>query len=270
MRKALELDEDQIVKDYQGGMSMKSIGLSLGISLTPIERVLKAKGIISKPKGMYRSCTLNEYFFEIVDTEAKAYWLGFMYADGYNSEKYGSIQITLMEDDKYILEQFKKDLGYSGNLHLSWSGQKSSYIDGRELNAKPRWGLSISSRRLSEDLKRHGCMQAKSKILQFPEVAVPKELAHHFIRGYFDGDGSICIHKKEKFKSFMLYGNLDFLIGTQVSLVKGAGLRYTKIVPKTGVSMLSYGGTLQIDRIFNYLYKDATIYLTRKYNKFLE
>ena len=68
----------------------------------------------------------------------------------------------------------------------------------------------------------------------------------------------------------MFYGNVDFLLGAQQYLMAGADLGKTKIVPKVGISLLSYGGVAQIDRIFTYLYKDATVYLTRKYNKFLE
>lgn len=58
----------------------------------------------------------NKYFFEVIDTEEKAYWLGFIYADGYHNEKYHSIKITLKTSDYEHLLKFNKAI--DGNLTL--------------------------------------------------------------------------------------------------------------------------------------------------------
>jgi len=64
-----------------------------------------------------RQYTFNEYIFENIDTEEKAYWLGFLMADGYNHESKTCVTLRLQEEDKEILEKFKSFLNYTGNIY---------------------------------------------------------------------------------------------------------------------------------------------------------
>lgn len=127
---------------------------------------------------------------------------------------------------------------------------------------------------MSKDLFNKGVVDAKSLILKFPtEEQVPKHLIHHFIRGYFDGDGCIAskITKKDKNEqyTFSVAGSLNFLNICQDILVKEIGLNKNKIVKNRTIFNLSYGGNLQVMKIHNYLYKECNdLVLLRKKEKF--
>ena len=125
----------------------------------------------------------NKYFFEVIDTEEKAYWLGFIYADGYHNEKYHSIKITLKTSDYEHLLKFNKAI--DGNLTLK--------IDNKGAGCK----IIVTCKKMSEDILDKGVMQCKSNKIIFPNF-ISKELMPHFIRGYFDGDGCIPIHRRKE------------------------------------------------------------------------
>ena len=122
------------------------------------------------------SATNNIRNFEIIDTEEKAYWLGFLYADGSVSSTDNRIELGLAEKDLNHIEKFKEFIGIPNKI--SYRPQTKSYR------------YSFKSIPCKEDLIKHGCVPKKSLILKFPtEEQVPEHLIRHFIRGYFDGDG---------------------------------------------------------------------------------
>jgi intein-encoded DNA endonuclease-like protein len=118
-------------------------------------------------------------------------------------------------------------------------------------------------------------MQAKTHILKFPtEEQIPSYLHNHFIRGYFDGDGCICVKKvnTKHTASFSLEGNEMFITHVQEMLVKNCNLNMNKMYyrhpeKKTSIS-LRYFGRKQVKLICTYLYKNSSIYLERKFQKF--
>lgn len=129
----------------------------------------------------------NENYFDIIDTPQKAYFLGLLYADGcisHTTRTSGSIcyimAIALQEDDKYVLEKFRIEMERPNNL---------LFIRGND-HRKAKFCFTVSGEKIHHDLEKHGCVERKSLILQFP-TTVPEELMSHFIRGYFDGDGCI-------------------------------------------------------------------------------
>ena len=114
--------------------------------------------------------------FETIDTEEKAYWLGFLYADGSVSSKEHKIELGLAEQDLKQIEKFRDFIGIMNKI--SYRSTTKSYR------------YSFRSESCKEDLIKQGCVPKKSLILNFPtENQVPKNLIRHFIRGYFDGDG---------------------------------------------------------------------------------
>jgi hypothetical protein len=98
---------------------------------------------------------------------------------------------------------------------------------------------------------------------------IPFEVRHHFVRGYFDGDGSIChtIYKGKRRVLISFRGTQNFLEGVHLA----TGLPTGGIYPKTGkgIKALSFCGKLRMLQLAEYLYKDATIYLERKHGRFV-
>ena len=141
--------------------------------------------------------------FEKIDTEEKAYWLGFLYADGSVGSKEDKIELGLAEKDLKHIEKFKTFMNI--NNKISYREKTKSYR------------MSFRSAKCKQDLIDKGCIPKKSLILDFPnENQVPKELQRHFIRGYFDGDGSISTPKnsygpRKNGRTISFIGTQDFL-----------------------------------------------------------
>lgn len=258
----------KIISLYKAGFSFSQIAKRMNISSSGVKLILKTFNIDIRPqhmKGHSKGTTKNrKYFFNLdffsrIDTEEKAYWLGFLYADGYVNYN-GLINISLQERDKGHLEKFKKSI-QANNTNLKYSIKTKSF------------SLSIRSVKTASDLIRLGCKQKKSLILKFPtEEQVPCTLINHFMRGYFDGDGCICITNL-KSPTFSVLGTKDFLDKFEEIMDKNiSNHRYHKRIHKDSwkqnTEEISRGGRNQLLKIMQFLYKDSTIYLERKYDKF--
>ena len=133
---------------------------------------------------------------------------------------------------------------------------------------------------MCNDLVKCGCVPCKSKILKFPnEQILPKELQKHFIRGYFDGDGCICRCEglvKRKDRNNALYHYKRYFLtfaGTKDVLDKICIFLHdkTKYIKNSEFNyQLKFGGTKKIQNLMSMFYKDANIYLDRKYEKYTE
>lgn len=232
---------------YKQGRTITSIAKELNISRPRFSSFLKENGFNPSNKKSVKSD-----IFEIIDTEEKAYWLGFMYADGYVSSDRNSLGICLQLIDTPHLEKFKDFLKYSGDVRV-------------ESN---RCRVEFRDTKMKNDLIEKGCTPKKSLTLTFPnEDILPKELIRHFIRGYFDGDGCLCYTEK----------TLDVeLIGTQSfteTVCDIIGIDKKRIYPLgrgSEAKRIVMGGIKDIEKFLTYIYEDCHIYLDRKYDKYLK
>lgn len=249
----LSQDKQQKILDlYNNNHTMLEISKMLGLNKKTVNSVIR----INKMSKL-RTCkySYEKNIFKNIDTEEKAYWLGFLYADEYvNNEK--GLELTLTEKDLEHIEKFKSFMN-STNKIIYKSDTKS-------------YRFIIYSTELAQDLTRLGCFQNKSLTLKFPtEDQVPKHLIHHFMRGYFDGDGCITYNENDKTYRFSVVGNSDFLDIYEKNILKAINRKEPNKRQKEGKAYnIRYGGNRQIKKIYDYLYKDATIYLKRKYDKF--
>lgn len=251
-----DFDKTLIIKDYQNKVSLKDLKKKYNISVAMIYKILDKFEI--PRKGNCRKYFFKETYFDIIDTEEKAYFLGFLYADGNNYSPTGCIQLKIQENDVEILNRFSTILSNNEKLPIRRVKRKEG---------KDQVCLKLSSKYMSSILYNKGLIDAKSLILTFPDTSiVPEELQSHFIRGYFDGDGCINIYKTTG--NFTITGTKEFLITLQDILIKELKLNKTKFTITKNINNLVYGGNRQIVKIREWLYKDATIYLERKYKKF--
>lgn len=251
-----------------GGYTCNTIGRLLGKSGSSISRFLKRSGIKIKNNRseLSRKYSINEHYFDIIDTEDKAYFLGLLYADGCNYEKENSISINLQERDVDILNKMNIAMENSKPLckiiydkvHPKWSNQ---------------YKISIYSKHMSSTLSALGCVGCKSLILQFPkEHIVPRNLIRHFIRGYFDGDGSFGVysHGKQKNKTLSIGIASTLMFCSRIkeilqelninSHIYSPPNKETKILKLSSKSAKSF---------LNWIYYDSTVSLDRKYSAFL-
>jgi intein/homing endonuclease len=167
----------QIIEEYKKGKSRYAIESEYGIESHKMKSILEENGVKVRGKKQKK---YDEKVFDIIDTEEKAYWLGFLYADGYNGD---TLEISLKESDKEHLEKFKRFL------------RSDIPIAHRTKTKAVRF--SMKSKYLQDRLRELGVVRNKSLILTFPKF-LSEGLTRHFIRGYFDGDGCISIRSSGK------------------------------------------------------------------------
>ena len=244
--------------------SFKEMANECSVSERAFSRVLKDNNINGKNKNRYR---LNDRYFKNIDNEHKAYWLGLLYADGYvGNEKFNNIVISLTISDMYILEEFAKDIEFTGDIRIDENGGGFS-------NGTPKAVLNFSSIEMAKDLRRIGLYPGKSQTMtSIPDL--PEELIPHFIRGYFDGDGSIHTTKfcetnngKKRYRErnvFSIIGTVDFL----EDIRRHIPVKLTKQECRSeNMEYLTCNVDSRLLCIYDYLYSNATIFLTRKFNK---
>lgn len=121
-----------------------------------------------------------------------------------------------------------------------------------------------------DDLIGHGCFKQKSLILK-PPIGVPDELIHHFIRGFFDGDGSIYSRiNKEHLNYRPNYGicitSTKEMIEWLIATIGFGNIHKENRREKTWYYRQS--GNIKVKNFCDYIYKDATIYMERKYQRY--
>ena len=146
------------------------------------------------------------------------------------------------------------------------------FLKKRKESHKNSYRFYASSKYLSNRLSELGIGQNKAFTIRFPKLE--QDLIPHFIRGFFDGDGCISVYLlKNKYQScsFSITSNKDFLEKIQEILIEQLQLTKTKLGRDSrgnNINSLVYGGKQNCLKIRDWLYKDATIYLQRKYDKF--
>lgn len=255
--------EIKAIELYLSGLTCFKVGNLLKIHEETVRRVLKRNNIKAR-KTEYRSFNFNRKYFKTIDSKDKAYFLGFLLADGYNSNK--SIIMSLQEEDKYILEIFKKYIEYTGDISL---------IPARKEGYKNQYLIRLNSVELCKDIASLGCIRAKSHLTYFPSIS--EEFYHHFIRGLFDGDGCIYTNYRDEQGNpklrFSIIGNKDLIEIVQKILIEACNLSVNKLYyknkDKNNICIVSFGGNNQVKRIKEWLYKDCEdLFLTRKREKF--
>ncbi|MFA5234046.1 MAG: hypothetical protein WC390_06550 [Sulfurimonas sp.] len=267
MTKLSETQKQEVIKLYTTtNLRNCDISKQFGISKAGLIYILKSRGIARRPKHKGNKYNFNEHFFDWIDTEEKAYFLGFLYADGCYYPPHNKIAIELAQYDVDILEKFKKIIDSDYPLYKcskkTPNGQINEYYQ-----------FYLCNEYFSKRCCELGIVPRKSLILTFPtQEQVPEHLLSHFIRGYYDGDGGMFINDKMKKRvvSMKIIGTTTFIQEMYNILQKNVITKITHYIfpykPTPGLSNYCSTSALSIKLILDWLYKDATIYLDRKYN----
>jgi len=268
--KYIEIDKNLLLETYENcGRSLNQTGKILGISAKTIKRKFVEYGLEYDKKIEY-SC--NEDFFNELN-EQSLYWLGFLATDGnlYKNKYSYEITLSLATKDIDILKKFKTHINFTGPIH--------SYIvknNKKDVNFKQdeyyRSSIRFTSEKIFNHLSNFNIVPAKTHILEFPKQLKNNPLLHHFIRGCIDGDGWDREHKNngseittevrigmcgtEKFVSEI------YKIIKEKLNIEGGHLAHKK---DTNSWFFEFSGLHDVDKIVDWIYQDATIYLERKY-----
>ncbi len=206
-------------------------------------------------QSVARKHKLNETFFENIDSEEKAYWLGFIAADGNVHKNKKQFQIALQARDVGHLEKLKRDIGSS---HGIFRHKENSM------------GFSVKNKEFCSHLIRHGIVPRKTKSLVPPEI--DENLQRHFWRGMVDGDGTVyTMYKKHRCCEAVLLTGTESIILGFVDFLHRFGI-LTKTKPRkhpesSGIFVINLSGGKQVGKIVDLLYKDSVVFLDRKKDK---
>lgn len=196
---------------YNEKKSISKIKEELKIGRSTIGSILKKKALGGRTprEAKKKEYNCKEDFFEKIDCHEKAYWYGFICADGNISNN--KLQIGLAEKDRQHIDKFKKRIAYDGKTH----------------NDKGNPKLIIARVKLVEDLKKLGLTENKTEFIDescFDRI--PQEFLRSAVLGYFDGDGSFG-YGQDKGLTMNLVGNQKFL-SWFCGYMRGLGIKFTQ------------------------------------------
>jgi hypothetical protein len=248
-------EELQVFNERESGHKRKDILLKWGISERHFKSIILKFG--GELKKVPTWCDFNINYFEKIDTEDKAYFLGFIVADGCISNKTNSISIIQKETN--ILHDFKKYIDFKGDIFTSKTKNISN--------------ITITSPKTKSDLENLGIHSNKTMVVKYPNI--PDNLQSHFMRGVFDGDGCITLRTDKRDNSQrgqvnICSGSYDFIKEYYDRLVKYCNLSGKNKIrcPRGTYYVVDWGGLSDVENIYKFLYKDSTIFLNRKKETF--
>lgn len=258
MIKELSYRKKEMINFHSMGLTIPEISICMqkefprttyaGVALT-----LSRQGIKANPSKMPRRSTLNENYFEKINTHRTAYFFGLICADGCVSSDIKRVRIGLKEEDSYLIDELKKELNFSGKI----------------LRYKPSLGgfqrsIQLYSQKMVDDLKFHGCVDRKSLTLEFPNIE--KQFLGSFFRGYFDGDGWVSKQENNRL-AFGIIGSVPFIEKTKNILKEYFNIE-SYIYYRKEYCLLHINKQVEIVKIRDIMYEFDSVSLNRKKSNF--
>jgi len=245
-----EAQESWICEAHSKGMSYRELSQLFGVATGTVYNVLKRHGVDTTHHKLH----IDDLFFERIDTLEKAYWLGFITADGYIC-KGKLFRLVLSSVDEPHLEKIKSALHYEG------------IIRSRVRDRYSQSALQVYNKTFVTYL---GKALDRNKI-----VVMPRDLLSHFVRGLIDGDGCTAFHVYKPTGRHYLLVNLCAKKSFLMDFVHKIPFNYTgSFYPssKNGdVCRIQFSGFKALS-LLNWMYKDSTdsTRLDRKYERYLK
>ncbi len=264
--KALSREQElEVCRLYQEGTSAYDLGRRFGCSYGPIYTCLKAWNIERRDRAAcQRQYSFDEHFFDNVQEEAQAYWLGFLAADTFIALKRPTVVTNLAAVDREHLVCLNEALVSTVPLY--------DY----QANGHPATRLTLHSAHLQATLARYGVGPGKVATRTWPSL--PAALYRHYVRGYFDGDGTFRSSTGNRIKkdgsrstnaALQIKSPRQMTAAIQTFLEAMLGLlggSHAFEQQSNASWCLRYHGNARCLPVINLLYEGATAYLPRKRN----
>lgn len=255
--------DTSVINKYLEGKSLNALSKEYNISTYVLKKELISKGIKIRSRNEQnkfspqnqRVYKVNDLYFSKQNANM-AYLLGFYAADGCVYKDKNTIKLTLASVDKEFLENIKKEL--DSNYPIRDYETKDGYVNSEFI---------FSSLQIKKDFSNYGIVPLKTYNLKFPD-RLKKEYYLDFIRGYFDGDGSISTAGESAIRWQICAYNKDILKRI-VDILEEYDIPKVSIqsLPNRNIYTIQYS-TNSTKKIFNILYYDNCLCLKRKYDKF--
>lgn len=260
--------ELKIVENYKKGMGLIASGKEFNIGYYKVKKILDKYGIyyrnkkesIQKRNTLIKKYHCNEDYFK-TQSPNMAYILGFLAADGSIGLNNNEIKITLAEKDSELLEKIKNELEYTGEIHHATTSKGYNIAS-----------LQITSQTYKKDLSIYNIIPQKTFSFSIPET-LNKKYWIDFIRGYWDGDGTICTAGKSAIRASICSARKETIQQILDFLEEEYDIPKVSIYKKIGINPLYYiqysnNSTRKLFKAF--YYANNLLYLNRKYKKFYE
>lgn len=255
---------DKIIELYNAGKNVVDIAKQLKRERHVVVKYLKQNGIQNRSSLFTSKYAINENFFDVIDSEAKAYYLGFLYADGHIS-KHGqkTIVVAVNSKDEILLKHFLESMECSYPIyHIPPSTVVDK--DGNTYHKGPQSRISITNRHMHDRLVELGMID---------KLHVPKDIEKlfgHFIRGVFDGDGCFCPDKR-----CVATGRLSILAEKCFCeeldlLLRSMEIDNNYVRRVKGIYSFEKYEKHSLNKLYQIIYQNAHYYLKRKFDKWEE
>jgi transposase len=235
----------KIKKLYESGYNTPQIDKLLDLRRGAASELLRSSGYTLKHRGP-KSMIQNEDYFDIIDTEEKAYFLGWIIADAnvsiYNNQY--SLKMHIALKDKEIIDKFLEAINSKNKTKVKEGAHSSYYV-------------SLTSVHMCKTLISYKVLPQKSGREVYPNF-IPENLNKHFIRGVFDGDGiTDVVNSRSGF-----VGSKNMV----TNILKILNKNEIKIIQNSKNNNIYYflGGKKFSRYLFEFMYNDAKVWLSRK------
>lgn len=200
---------------------------------------------------------MNDNFFENINDENSAYFVGFLLADGSIGKSDNRIRLQLQSQDIDILEKIKKCIDIDNEILF------------RNIKEKSYCGLSITNKKLKKDLISIGITPNKTQSCQYPNIK--DNLFWHFLRGLSDGDGCIYFSNSKKIASWSLvcHMNIVEILKYKIEYETDIHVTVQDHWRTPYIKCLSINGNQNVYLFLKKLYENSFMFLDRKYNKYI-
>ena len=246
------IPEQEVITRYKNGESCQVIADSFKVTFHTISNILEKNNIARDNK--YKNISLNENYFEKIDSSDKAYFLGFMLTDGNVSLNENTIRLSLSSKDEEILNIFKEKTGNENKICI------------REDEKHSERTFQLRSKKWKDDLAKYGVVPQKTSISEMPVLST--DMMPHLIRGMIDGDGWISFNSHQ----IGFCGNEKTVNQLKKYLVETLNVYDVKVIHASeNLWQITWASQKDIEKIGNYIYQNKdNCFLSRKYNNFLQ
>lgn len=253
------MESQDVIKLYKNGMSKYAIAKQFEATAGKIHSILRKYKIPLRRTNKNQKYTCNDNYFSKINSHEKAYWLGFLAADGSVSSRDNEISLGLSQKDLDHVNKFRDAIQANNKIYTYDAIVKDKIY--------PSCKFSFHSPQMKRDLSFHNIKPNKSKTLKLSKN-VPSKFINSYLLGIFDGDGSFFLDQEGQ-HHFSLIGSKSSIKSFQNYLIKNCKISKTKLQQEKRSKMmwyLNYGGNNNIRKIANFLYKNSPIFLERKRN----
>ena len=238
--------------------SIEEVGAKFDLCRPTVSKILKEKNCRIYTKQDLYNIGVNENFFEAINTEKQAYYLGLFIADGcvYRFRKNTMFNmLSLQKEDSYMIEQFAKDVCASRQI----------VTDKRDGSRS----ITVTSNKMAYDLSKYGVVEDKTFITYLPKI--DRELYPHLIRGILDGDGNVGYRVTKEGRErwqIAFCGSYKLMSDIRDFFIQELNVYPVKISKDDSIFSVRWTSKTDFYLICSYLYHDSHIQLNRKYKIF--